>query len=1616
MQDQEKQGIDDALMMGNQKRGIDYYLEQLKLTIFQVLFVIRNSEDEEGGMFGFYFFNALDYFQMHQFPFYVTIYYLWKQDTFMEFITLVQNLFQISNYIPSLTYESLLMTVYILLFFILLIILDIIYVSYSFSRNRFYWLWPLLLLKKITSFVVTVGFLPITETLTSILQCYVDPDTGKYIIYGYNNIFVECWQDWHTFHAVLDLTFIIFFSIICSIVAYAFFEPAMNTNDRSARQDSNGEVAFITNKITCQLMFSLLRPNYPEQAWIIVITSFILSLWLFKQYNFNDPYYDFQVGLFYCICSTLYLWACFMLLVCKVLESTDFTGGFIAWLIGVPFIISIMLLTKKSKIETLVKSQTKFRSGEQIWSHIRYVLQLIQNQDKDRNSYMLLVGYIEKHKETCNYDDCPLKTKLKQKKKGSQNDINEIIRGLIQELDRMFVQGLKKFPNSTYLRIFYALFLIERRNNKQKALEQFELAQYTKPALYQEFIIYRYKKDIKSKGMNSQQGEDDDIVNAIAFKNYLSLCEEKMKFSANLHKEFWIELKEDQPDLGRLMNIGARISRVTNEARENYENMQKINSNMPYTMQVFGNFMIHVMNDSKGGINLLNKAKQLKEHLRKNQQVHKDIFNFETDQIPFIYVSAKKSDTGNILQMNSLFTAYFGYTKEEIVGKKINILMPQKYAENHDKYMSNFFDNFVLNLRQEVGIESEYLDVDQNRLFKHKNGYLFPLTYQVTLHLDSLVYIATFKSEATLKTQIYFVIDKFSQILEMSSSAITFFELELKNLGDKIKLNDFIPDVLTKNAKDVFSKIPKKDGFYYFNCQVKEIILPFHNPNDSDEEQKKSERTGCYVIRLDKIEKNEANLKYMIKKGGQHTGSISNPDSELILKAPSQSKIQNLANMSQDSQVPLRNQDVDLNLFSYMQELYENPQVDEIRDLFKQCNEETESVPSIDLAGSIITKRYINGQIVSINEEQEQLFLQILEEEEEDNSLFRNQGNNFEDEDDYKLFTYNNSANLIQIALRTHHRHPEITTFKIYSSLWIVFILAMTSLQQYFCSEQFNNYRIDVDVLQLINNQLIEINRLTSRVLDLAVYSANLYTYNTTEIANDISISATSVIDFNSAMNSIDYINFQSKFEDELLFRFYTDNGYYDDSLRLETALVVFCSLALNSSVTNYQSITFNNIYYQGVVHNYFDVLYQQICDISSSTYDNIKDIMDNPQVDLLILLSASIFVSVMAMIKFIFLMFAIKTQRENILFLFLDIPTYHLDVLYKKCDRFLKNYVSIEELQNKQEQQGFESSEDEKELQEEKIEVLKAPDEDESDILLRQTQNRKKIIKKYRQNRIKGNQGIIIQFFVISVFTLVFTVYNILGSQSQQQQINFLLPQYYQSLYTINNYGYYINIQKLMMLDYTIQIKGIPVSEYAINNLTIFTGNAEKMSSFNFDILSELQTFRDKYINIYYGNLCEQIMKTAEMDQCQQIINSNLQLGMYNTESYFLEYFRINIQNFYQNITQNSLLLNATQFFEIDRSLYNYVYDAITNIITYERDLISSGMDNIQNIQLILLIIFIVLLVSIFLFVWIPFLNGLNTQINQTIEMLNMIPLEVVKENKSIRRFVKSLIKSMNK
>jgi hypothetical protein len=99
-------------------------------------------------------------------------------------------------------------------------------------------------------------------------------------------------------------------------------------------------------------------------VWILVLSTFILSLWLFIEYNFADPFYDPEMSLFSQIAATFYLWTNSLLLLSTALYSTSFDGGLVAWMLGCPFLVAIMIIKKKSRIETLVRSQNKFRSGE----------------------------------------------------------------------------------------------------------------------------------------------------------------------------------------------------------------------------------------------------------------------------------------------------------------------------------------------------------------------------------------------------------------------------------------------------------------------------------------------------------------------------------------------------------------------------------------------------------------------------------------------------------------------------------------------------------------------------------------------------------------------------------------------------------------------------------------------------------------------------------------------------------------------------------------------------------------------------------------------------------------------------------------------------------------------------------------------------------------------------------------------------------------------------------------------------------------------------------------------------------------------------------------------------
>jgi hypothetical protein len=93
---------------------------------------------------------------------------------------------------------------------------------------------------------------------------------------------------------------------------------------------------------------------------------------------------------------------------------------------------------------------------------------------------MLLIGYIEKHKEICNESDCPLKAE--RKRHNAEDNMEYICSQVIKQLDRMFKNGIKKFSDCTKLRMSYAFFQLEHMKNKEQAYEEFASASKLDPS------------------------------------------------------------------------------------------------------------------------------------------------------------------------------------------------------------------------------------------------------------------------------------------------------------------------------------------------------------------------------------------------------------------------------------------------------------------------------------------------------------------------------------------------------------------------------------------------------------------------------------------------------------------------------------------------------------------------------------------------------------------------------------------------------------------------------------------------------------------------------------------------------------------------------------------------------------------------------------------------------------------------------------------------------------------------------------------------------------------------------------------------------------------------------
>lgn len=62
----------------------------------------------------------------------------------------------------------------------------------------------------------------------------------------------------------------------------------------------------------------------------------------------------------------IFLWANLLLIIVKILEHTDFTGGLQIYFLGLPLIVALVVFDKDKRVELLVKNLNNFQRGEEV--------------------------------------------------------------------------------------------------------------------------------------------------------------------------------------------------------------------------------------------------------------------------------------------------------------------------------------------------------------------------------------------------------------------------------------------------------------------------------------------------------------------------------------------------------------------------------------------------------------------------------------------------------------------------------------------------------------------------------------------------------------------------------------------------------------------------------------------------------------------------------------------------------------------------------------------------------------------------------------------------------------------------------------------------------------------------------------------------------------------------------------------------------------------------------------------------------------------------------------------------------------------------------------------------
>ena len=614
----------------------------------------------------------------------------------------------------------------------LVIFLIIINVAIHHSRKKYTVInFPLKIVRAIIPLTSKTFFLPIFFVLMSAFDCtkkntnlYTDELKCGSLIY-----YINC--------GIAFVSLLLFISV--NLVAVSiFYEYSLGeTNNILSKTTSKPDVFFAMTKIFVTVIFVALDGD--EDIHYILIITCNLFTFISMCLNFYYPRFNEVILIFMnqFLSFTLW-WASFILLIGKLTRNSDFDACMGIFFVTEPIFCFIILLKSNKNIHYSINNvSTLVTSPSELLQEIKTLIYLIDHKDYDRNCYVTLKGYITLFEERCTLKDCPLKKYNNSIKYG--NDGKAF---LFQHIELLFSICLSKFPNSIEARFSYALFLLQKMNKRKHANELLKDIEELNLSLEEEFTIFRCKKLIEDE-LTDLIGENSgnlDIVRELEYKNLNMRFKNSIVNASNLYIDFWSQLlsshSSGSEDLTKLNECGTKINKEVKEINDIFEKMQKIKNNDYDAIKIYSDFINDILNDKGKGLKyklMLNELGDIIDVPSSNEFDSNSLNTLNlNDKYQYIIASGNEDNFGIITNISLSVTQIFGFEYGELIGKNVDIIIPEIFHKEHKKVLKNCVNEF----KRKYIEESTHNKKEPKEIItfgRNKSKYLIELNLKATL-------------------------------------------------------------------------------------------------------------------------------------------------------------------------------------------------------------------------------------------------------------------------------------------------------------------------------------------------------------------------------------------------------------------------------------------------------------------------------------------------------------------------------------------------------------------------------------------------------------------------------------------------------------------------------------------------------------------------------------------------------------------------------------------------------------------------------------------------------------------------------------------------------------------